>query len=406
MTTTKTFQNQENRQMNGHDLTTPTRAGLSRRAVLKGTVAGAAVLATPALIGRARAETPTVRIMGVETAALDNWSAFEKETGLKVEFTGINSDPGIFRQEVVANAAGERIDIFLMDGGIEDELGAKGFFAPIDPAKVKGWSAAPAAVMDSPLAQGPDGRQYGMPVVMNADSFAYYPEAIGEEEPLSYALLFESEKTLGKVSLENTWLTSLPMAATYLKVAGKQAIGDPSNMTPAEAKAVVDFLIARKKAGQFRALWSTFEESIDLMARKEVVAINCWEPAVKELRKQGKDVRYAFTREGYNKWMICAYVPKEAATGARAEVVAKALSGFLGGAYAAQIAVLRGYATANAQAGLAYAEAQKMPAQDIESITANIAKIEKKFAAPLFWQNAAPTNIQAIEAEWERFRQA
>ena len=393
--------------MNGHDLTTPLgRPGLSRRAVLKAAAAGAAVLTAPALIRRAHAAAPTVRIMGVETAALNDWSSFEKETGLKVEFTGINSDPGIFRQEVVANAAGERIDIFLMDGGIEDELGAKGFFAPIDPAKVKGWSEAPAAVMNSPLAQGPDGKQYGMPVVMNADSFAYYPEVIGEEEPLSYALLFESDKTLGKVALENTWLTSLPMAATYLKVAGKQAIGDPSNMTPEEAKAVVDFLIARKKAGQFRALWSTFEESIDLMARKEVVAINCWEPAVKELRKQGKDVRYAFTKEGYNKWMICAYVPKEAATGARAEVVAKALSGFLGGAYAAQIAVLRGYATANAKAGLAYAEAQKMPAEDIESIKANIAKIEKKFAAPLFWQNAAPANLQAIEAEWERFRQA
>ncbi|MBS7537509.1 ABC transporter substrate-binding protein [Ancylobacter lacus] len=393
--------------MNGHNLATPSsRPGLSRRAVLKAAAAGAAVLAAPGLIRQARAATPTVRIMGVETAALTDWSAFEKETGLTVEFTGINSDPGIFRQEVVANAAGERIDIFLMDGGIEDELGTKGFFAPIDTAKVKGWGEAPAAVMNSPLAQGPDGQQFGMPVVMNADSFAYYPEAIDEKEPLSYALLFESDTTLGKVALENTWLTSLPMAATYLKVTGRQTIADPSNMTPAEAKAVVDFLVARKKAGQFRALWSTFEESIDLMARKEVVAINCWEPAVKELHKQGKDVRYAFTREGYNKWMICAYVPKEAATGARADIVAKALSGFLGGAYAAQIAVLRGYATANAKAGLAYAETQKMPAEDIESIKANIAKIEKKFAAPLFWQNAAPANLQAIEAEWERFRQA
>ncbi len=389
--------------MNGKDLTSPC---LDRRTLLKGAAAGALVLATPALTGRARAATPVVRIMGVETAALNDWAPFEKETGLTVEFTGINSDPGIFRQEVVANAAGERIDIFLMDGGIEDELGTKGFFTAIDPARVAGWKDAPAAVMNSPLAQGPDGTQYGMPVVMNADSFAYYPDAIGEEEPLSYALLFESDKTLGKVALENTWLTSLPMAATYLKVSGKQAIGDPSNMTPDEAKAVVDYLIERKKAGQFRALWSTFEESIDLMARREVVAINCWEPAVKELRKQGKDVRYAFTKEGYNKWMICAYVPKEAADGERAAIVYKALAGFLGGAYAAQIAILRGYATANAKAGLAFAKAEKLPADEIQAIEDNIAKIEKKFAAPLFWQNAAPAHIQAIEAEWERFRQA
>lgn len=382
------------------------RLEVDRRKLLKAAAGGAIALAAPAVIGSTKAAEGTVRIMGVETAALQDWSAYEKETGLKVEFTGINSDPGVFRQEVVANAAGERIDIFLMDGGIEDELGTKGFFVPIDTAQVAGWNSAPASVMNSPLAQGPDGKQYGMPVVMNADSFAYYPEEINEAEPLSFAWLFDSEKTLGKTALENTWLTSLPMAATYLKVSGKQQIADPSNMTPEEAKAVVDFLIERKKAGQFRSLWSTFEESIDLLARKEVVAINCWEPAVKEVRKQGKDVRYAFTKEGYNKWMICAYVPKEAASGDRAAVVAKALAGFLGGAYAAQIAVLRGYATANAKAGLEYAKANNLPVADVTAIEDNIAKIDKKFAAEWFWQNAAPTNVQAIEAEWERFRQA
>lgn len=376
---------------------------IGRRVLLKGTAAAAVALAA----GRkAFAQEPaTIRIMGVETAALDDWNAFESETGLKVEFTGINSDPGIFRQEVVANSAGDNIDIFLMDGGIQTDLGTKGFFMEIDGDKVPTWSDLPDSMRNSPLITA-EGKLYGVPAVLNADSFAYYPEMIGEEEPLSYALLFESEKTLGKVGLENTWLTTFPMAATYMKVSRNAAIADPSNMTAEEAKLVADFLVERKKAGQFRLLWSTFDESVDAMARKETIVSNVWEPAVKELVRQGEKVRYAFTKEGYNKWLIAAFVPSQVADRGNEDIVYRALGGLLGGAYGARIAELRGYTTGRPQAALETAKAAGASAEQIEAIEANIAKVETKFAAPLFWQNAAPDNLSAIEAEWERFRQA
>lgn len=380
---------------------------LSRRDLLKGTAAAAALTAaSPVLKSAFAADGEVIRIMGVETAALDDWSAFEQATGLTVEFVGMNSDPGIFRQEVVANEIGERIDIVLMDGGIEDDLGEKGFFMPITGDDVPSWAKVPEDILKSPLATGPSGTQFGLPVVMNADSFAYYPEDIGEAEPLTYALMFESDKTKGLVALENTWLTTFPMAAMYLNATGRTQIGNVSDMTPEEAKIVADFLIERKNAGQFRTFWSTWEESIDLLASREVIVENCWEPAVLEVQRKGKNVRYASTKEGYNKWMICAYVPSQVAGTEREVAVAKALEGFLGGAYAAQIAILRGYATANAEAGLVYAETEGLPAADVEAIKQNIAKIEKKFAAAQFWQNAAPTNVQAIETEFERFRNA
>lgn len=379
---------------------------LSRRSFLKASAAAGGIMTFPAIIGRARAADNTIHIMGVETAALDDWSAFEKQTGLKVEFEGMGSDPGIFRQEVVANEIGERVDIVLMDGGIEDDLGEKGFFMPLTGEGVPTWSKISPEILKSPLATGPTGIQYGLPVVMNADSFAYYPEEIGEDEPLSYALMFESEKTLGKVALENTWLTTFPMAAMYLASTGRAKIANVSDMTAEEAKTVADFLIERKKAGQFRTFWSTWEESVDLLSSKEVIVENCWEPAVLEVRKKGGKVNYATTKEGYNKWVICAYVPKQVADRGAMDNVNKALEGFLGGAYASRIATLRGYATANPTSGLDYAKQQGQPQADIDAIEANILKIDKKFAAPQFWQNAAPTNVQAIELEFERFRTA
>jgi len=242
---------------------------VSRRSILKTAAGTGALLAAPAYLRRVYAQEDTVTIMGVDTAALDDWSQFEKGVGAKIQFEGMNSNPGVFRQEVVANAIGERIDIVLMDGGIEDDLGEKGFFLPLTGEGILSWGEVPDSVLKSPLAQGPTGTQFGLPVVMNADSFAYYPAEVGEDEPLSYAVLFDSERTKGRVALENNYMTTFAMAALYVNASGRHKIVEPSNMTPEEAKAVADFLIERKQAGQFRTFWSTWEESIDLLSSKD-----------------------------------------------------------------------------------------------------------------------------------------
>jgi len=377
----------------------------SRRALLAGAASASAMLCAPGAVRSAFADIPTVSMMGVETAALDDWTPFQKATGVNVDFHSIDDDMGVFHQQIVANSAGDQIDIFIMDGGIQVDLGPQGFFMPLDVSKIPSWSKIPVSVSKSPQVMGPNGVLYGLPAVINADSFGYYPEDIGEEEPLSLALLFESEKTLGKVALEDNWLTTLPTAATYLKVSKGMAIGDPSNMTPSEAKAVVDFLIARKKAGQFRSLWTAYDESVDLLLRKEVIVENCWEPAIKDLLKAGKNVKYAYTKEGYNKWMVNAYVAKQVASRGNEAAVYAALEGFLSGAYAANIALLRGYGTALPARGLEYGKTHGMSAADIASLNENIRKVDVKFKAKWFWQNGAPTSVTDIESEWDRFRQ-
>jgi putative spermidine/putrescine transport system substrate-binding protein len=51
-------------------------------------------------------------------------------------------------------------------------------------------------------------------------------------------------------------------------------------MTPEEVKTVIDFLIERKRAGQFRVIWSSFEQAVDLLTSKEVHVLDGWEPIV------------------------------------------------------------------------------------------------------------------------------
>jgi spermidine/putrescine-binding protein len=382
-----------------------TRRTLLIRVGATGATVALAPLANMRLGALAQA-ADAVQMWGVGTVTLEDWSTFNEETGVDVTFTASPDVPGDIINQIMVQGASERYDILASDGGIEDVMGPEGHFLPIDTSKLTNWEGVPEALKSSPLISA-DGTLYGIPVVYNADSFGYYPEDLGGEVD-TFKVLFDDERTMGKVALEDNWLTTLPMAATYLKGNDIAEIGNPSDMTEDEANGVVDFLIERKQAGQFRALWSGWEESIDLLARKEVIAENCWEPAVKELVNQGKDVQYAWTKEGYNKWLIGAWVLKGAEAHDNLDAVYKVLDGLLGGYYGAEIGLLRGYATGRPDLAIQYAQdhPDQFTAEDVTALEETQAKVEEKFAAEDFWQNANPTNRKAIEEAWQRFREA
>jgi putative spermidine/putrescine transport system substrate-binding protein len=74
------------------------------------------------------------------------------------------------------------------------------------------------------------------------------------------------------------------------------------NMTKAEIDKVVKVATTYKKAGQFRAYWANFNESVSLMASKEVVVESMWSPAVAQLVAQGINVKYAAPPTGFRGW--------------------------------------------------------------------------------------------------------
>ena len=386
-----------------------------RRKFLKGTAVGAATALVPAAVylgataRSARAALDTFRMYGVTTAQPPDWSIFIEATGMEVEWTDNVAHVGGFLQEVKVNRRGEITELYLMEGGMQRKLGPQGYLLPLDESRMSLWERTPDYFKRGPLYQDDEGIQYGVPTIMNADSFGYWPGELdanpdGSDE-LSWSLIYESDKTKGRVSLWDAWTLSMPEAANYLKVVHGKPIRDPANPTPEEAKMTADFLIERKRAGQFRVLWSEFEESIDLLGNKEVVVITCWKPAVEELIRRGQVVRWAFTKEGYYKWGVGAYVPSEVAERGSEEDVYRALDYFLGGEYGAHIARHRGHGTANFDLSLKYAADNGWPEEDIQKIRTIEAEITSKYQKP-FWSNLAPDHAADIESEWERFRNA
>jgi putative spermidine/putrescine transport system substrate-binding protein len=96
----------------------------------------------------------------------------------------------------------------------------------------------------------------------------------------------------------------------------------------------IGILIEAKKQGQFRALWSDFNESVNLMASGEVVIQSMWSPAITAVRTQGIPCIYQPLKEGYRAWAV-GFALSAATKGYQADVCYEFinwyLSGFVGG---------------------------------------------------------------------------
>ena len=389
----------------------PTRRDVMNGFATLGAIAlGVTALAPPGTA--AAAEEPVVRGYGVTTSQLKDWEIMRKAIGVRMEFTPTNADIGVYMRDVISNDLGETHDIFIFDGGTEKVLGPQGYYSEIieDRPELTLWKRTPDAWKRSDLIRA-EGKQYGVPVIGNADSFGYFPAALGANpngmDEISWAMMYESDKTKGRVSLDRSWLLSMTEIGNFLKQQRRVKIDTPANMTGEEARAVADYAVSRKRAGQFRTLHVAFEEQVQLLTNHEVDLINCWEPATKEVNnKLGPNtVVYAFTVEGYYKWGHGAYVHTKALQRGNLSAIYKVLNYYLGGEYRAYQAKQRGYAGPNMDLGVQYAIDQGWPKEDVELLKWTETKVARKFEKPFFGLPTA-SNGSVMEEEWQRFLNA
>jgi spermidine/putrescine-binding protein len=239
---------------------------------------------------------------------------------------------------------------------------------------------------------------------MNADSFGYFPEKLNEPRPpedVSWSLIYESEKTMGRSAIGDDYLY-LQEAMAYLATTGQLDVKDISNPLPKEAEATADFLIERKKAGQFRNFWSSFDDQVANVKGGEVLAQANWEPVVKEAQKAGLDYEYANGKEFLLKWMQGCYIPTQVADRGNLEQVNQALNWILGGSYSAGITPLRGYVTARPDLGKEYAAEHNLGDSAIQAIDVAQNKIKYKFATEHYWLNSITDHTQEMQAQMSR----
>ncbi|HSU20765.1 extracellular solute-binding protein (plasmid) [Comamonadaceae bacterium OTU4NAUVB1] len=139
-----------------------------------------------------------------------------------------------------------------------------------------------------------------IPTVYNADTLGIRPDLV--KRPItSWAELLNPEFK-GKTALLNIPSIGIMDAAMVVEALGKYKYPDKGNMTKAEIDLTIKTLIEAKRAGQFRALWKDFNESVNLMASGEVVIQSMWSPAVTAVRTKGIDCVFQPLKEGYRAW--------------------------------------------------------------------------------------------------------
>jgi spermidine/putrescine-binding protein len=339
-----------------------------------------------------------------------DWSKYTAASGYTVNLVSMGNAPSAVLNVLIAGGGQGTYDIINIVGGMQKPLVENDLVVPIDTSRLPNWSKN--SYLEEFLAKGKPGFQfigfddkiYGVPTVLQGDSFAYLPEKTGPLD--SYAALFDP-KWKGYVALEDNYTTAAQKTGLYLKNAGLANIANPDDMTKEEFKSVIDFLIEQKKAGQFRVIWNSFEQAVNLITSKEVYVIDCWEPMVFVAKSKGVDAVYADPKEGYLLWAMAAYLVKNPNRSEEQTAAAYALLDFmLGGWYGAKITGLRGYMT-NPQAP-EYAKANPSDftpeeAKKVEEITANV---RRKFQQGGTWQNRWPTEVEFYESEWARFKAA
>ena len=156
---------------------------------------------------------------------------------------------------------------------------------------------------------GPDSTEFSptptdwatlIPFQYNADTLGYRLDLVGRQIE-TWAELFNPEFK-GKTSILDIPQIGIMDAAMAAEAAGLITFGDKGDMTKAEIDQITDILKAQKQAGQFRAFWKTFDESVNLMASGEVVLQSMWSPAITAVKSKGIDCIYAPLQEGYRGW--------------------------------------------------------------------------------------------------------
>jgi putative spermidine/putrescine transport system substrate-binding protein len=139
-----------------------------------------------------------------------------------------------------------------------------------------------------------------IPTVTNADTLGIRPDLVGR--PVTSWADLISPDFKGKAALQDQPTIGVIDVAMAMEAAGHVKYGNKGNMTRAEIDKTISTMMDIKQAGQFRSFWTTFDQSVNLMASGEVVIQSMWSPAVTAVRTRGIPCVFQPLKEGYRGW--------------------------------------------------------------------------------------------------------
>ena len=323
---------------------------ITRRGALAGLAAGAAGgLHAPAILSQ---EPKVLRYLGTAVNAGDDIAKrCLADTGIKIEYITVTTDDVTKRVVTQPNS----FDVLDTEYFSLKKLIPSGNIQPLNAKKIKEFNNITPVFTKGQL---PNGKKIGgqgtapwkvlyltganaktfsatptefvtlIPTVYNADTLGIRPDLI--KRPIeSWAELLNPEFK-GKASILNIPSIGIMDAAMVVEATGRHKYGDKGNMTRAEIDLTMKVLTEAKKAGQFRAFWKDFNESVNLMASGETVIQSMWSPAVTKVRSMGIPCVFQPLKEGYRSW-ASGFCVSKGVTGRKLDMAYEFVNWFLSG---------------------------------------------------------------------------
>lgn len=296
----------------------------SRRSILKGGAAAMAASTLPApMIWAQEIKDVVLRQAGTGVSAFNEVAAKVKEDlGFTLEMTALDSDAVTQR----AATQPDSYDIADIEYWICKKVWPTGNLQAMDTSKIANYDKIVGIFRngklkpDSVIAQGTAPHTVGfvegpgsstfvqeesgwmtlIPTIYNADTLGIRPDLIGRPIETWAELLNPEFK--GKASILDISSIGIMDMAMVCEAMGEIKYADKGNMTTDEIDKTIAIFTEAKKAGQFRAFWKSFDESVNLMASGEVVIQSMWSPAITAVRAQGVPCVYQPLKEGYRSW--------------------------------------------------------------------------------------------------------
>jgi putative spermidine/putrescine transport system substrate-binding protein len=265
----------------------------------------------------------TLRQFGTGVSNINEIARKAKEDlGITLTMTALDSDA--VTQRAVTQP--KSYDIADIEYWTAKKVVPTGVLMPLDTQKIKLFDkivpifTTGKLTPDSRVAQGtaphtvefvtgPDSGQFAaeptrwatlIPTIYNADTLGIRPDIV--KRPIDTWAELLNPEFKGKASILNIPSIGIMDAAMVCESVGAITYVDKGNMTKDEIDKTMKVLTDAKKAGQFRAFWKTFDESVNLMASGEVVIQSMWSPAVTAVRAKGIPCYYTPLKEGYRAW--------------------------------------------------------------------------------------------------------
>ena len=301
------------------------RSGVTRRSVLKGSaaVAGSTLVTGFPTVWAQNIKDIVLNHTGMSYSTLADIARKAKEDlGFTVNMS-VTDHPGLLNRLVNDPQSVDIADMEIWQSKVAVPQGA---LQGIEISKISNWSELTPLYTEGKFAgkevsregdapiefmylESVDGTSFAsaptefasfVPGVYNADTLGIRPDLVGREVTSWADLLSPDFK--GKAAIQNIPTNGIMDAMMALEAMGEIKYGDKGNPTQQEIQATIDKLIELKRGGHWRALWNTFDESVNLMASGEVVIQSMWSPAVTAVQTQGIKCVYQPLKEGYRGW--------------------------------------------------------------------------------------------------------